>query len=94
MTREDAKDLALSILVVVTALLVSDNIWLHCKCASQRDEIAELGRTLALHVNPPPGPSLKERTKAVYDKTKEAVKRGYDKVKEGFTKKPEDAAET
>ena len=40
MTREDAKDLTLSILVVVAALLVADNIWLHCKCSSQRDELA------------------------------------------------------
>ena len=88
MTREDAKDLALSILVVVAALLVADNIWLHCKCSAQREELAALGQKLELHINPPPGPTLKERTKAAYGSAKNAVKRGYEKVKEGFKKKP------
>ena len=88
MTREDAKDLTLSILVVVAALLVADNIWLHCKCSAQRDELTALGQKLELHVNPPPGPTFKERTKAAYGKTKDAVKRGYEKVKESFKKKP------
>ena len=91
MTREDAKDLTLSILVVVTALLVADNIWLHCKCSSQRDELAALGQRLELHINPPPGPTLKERTKAAYGSAKDAVKRGYEKVKGSFTKKEEPA---
>ena len=91
MTREDAKDLTLSVLVVVAALLVADNIWLHCKCSSQRDELAALGQKLELHINPPPGPTLKDRTKAAYDKTKDAVKRGYEKVKESFAKKEEPA---
>ena len=88
MTREDAKDLTLSILVVVAALLVADNIWLHCKCASQRDELAALEQKLEQHINPPPGPTFKERTKAAYDKTKDAVKRGYEKVKGSFKKEP------
>ena len=93
MTREDAKDLTLSILVVVAALLVADNIWLHCKCLSQRNELAALGQKLELHINPPPGPTLKERTKAAYGSAKNAVKRGYEKVKEGFKKKPADPPE-
>ena len=87
MTREDAKDLTLSILVVVAALLVADNIWLHCKCSSQRDELAALEQKLELHINPPPGPTLKERTKAAYGSAKDAVKRGYGKLKESFKKK-------
>ena len=90
MTREDAKDLTLSILVVVVALLVADNIWLHCKCSSQRDELTDLGQRLELHINPPPGPTLKERTKAAYGSAKDAVKRGYEKVKGSFTKKPQE----
>ena len=90
MTREDAKDLTLSILVVMVALLVADSIWLHCKCSSQRDELTALGQRLELHINPPPGPTLKERTKAAYGKTKDAVKRGYEKVKGSFTKKPQE----
>ena len=89
MTREEAKDLTLSILVVVVALLVADNIWLHCKCSSQRDELVSLEQKLELHINPPPGPTMKERAKAAYDKTKEAMKRGYNKVKAGFGKKDE-----
>ena len=87
MTREDAKDLTLSILVVVAALLVADNVWLHCKCSAQRDELAAFAQKLELHVNPPSGPSVKERAKDAYDKTKGAMKRGYDKIKESFGKK-------
>ena len=88
MTREDAKDLTLSILVVVAALLVADNIWLHVKCSRQADALAATARRIEEHVNPPPGPTLTERTKAAYGSAKDAVKRGYEKVKESFTKKP------
>ena len=89
MTREDAKDLTLSILVVVAVLLVADNVWLHCKCSAQRDELAALGQKLEQHVNPPPGPSMKDRAKDAYDKTKDAMRRGYDKIKASFGKKEE-----
>ena len=92
MNREDAKDLSLSILVVVAALLVADNVWLHCKCSAQRDELAALAQKLELHVNPPPGPSMKDRAKDAYDKTKDAMKRGYEKVKGSFSKKEEPAS--
>ena len=90
MTREEAKDLTLSILVIVAALLVADNIWLHCKCLSQRDELASLEQKLELHINPPPGPTMKERAKAAYDKTKDAMKRGYQSVKEKFVEKSDE----
>ena len=90
MTREEAKDLTLSILVVVVALLVADNIWLHCKCSSQRDELVSLEQKLELHINPPPGPTMKERAKAAYDKTKDAMKRGYQSVKEKFAEKSDE----
>ena len=88
MTREDAKDLTLSILVVVTLILVADNIWLHVRCSRQADALAATAQRIEAHINPPPGPSFKERTKAVYGSAKDAVKRGYEKVKESFTKKP------
>ena len=42
MTREDAKDLTLSILVIVVALLIADCIWLHVKCAGQQGETGEI----------------------------------------------------
>ena len=90
MTREEAKDLTLSILVIVAALLVADNIWLHCKCSSQRDELASLEQKLELHINPPPGPTMKERAKAAYDKTKDAMKRGYQSVEEKFVEKSDE----
>ena len=90
MTREEAKDLTLSILVVVVALLVADNIWLHCKCSSQRDELASLEQRLELHINPPPGPTMKERARAAYDKTKDAMKRGYQSVKGKFAEKSDE----
>ena len=90
MTREEAKNLTLSILVIVVALLVADNIWLHCKCSAQRDELAALDQKLEQFVNPPSGPTLTERTKAAYGSAKDAVKRSYAKVKGSFTKKSEE----
>lgn len=94
MTREDAKDLTLSILVVVVALLVADNIYLHCKCATQgdalRDEIAALNERVELHINPPPGPTMKERAKKAYAKAKRAVKCGYASLKERLADQPEE----
>ena len=80
MTREDAKDLTLSILVIVAVLLAADNLWLHTRFAA-------LEQKIELHINPPLEPTMKERAKAAYDKTKAAMKRGYEKVKETFNKK-------
>lgn len=87
MTRENVKDLTLLVLVIVTALLLADNICLHCKYAAQRDEIVALEQKLEQHLNPPPEPTIKERAKNAYDKTKAAVKRGYQSVKEKFSDK-------
>ena len=83
MTREDAKDLTLSILVIVAVLLAADNLWLHTRFAA-------LEQKIELHINPPPEPTMKERAKAVYDKTKDAVKRGYQSVKEKFAEKSDE----
>ena len=44
MEREDAKDLTLSILVVVVALLLADCIWLHVKCSREEMDIAALAQ--------------------------------------------------
>ena len=95
MTREDAKDLTLSILVIVVALLLADCIWLHVKCAGQQDaidfqqeEIAKctsfnemLAKKFDLHVNPPAEPSVADKAKVAYTSAKEATVREYEKVK-------------
>ena len=44
MEREDAKDLTLSILVVVVLLLLADCIWLHVKCSREEADIAALAQ--------------------------------------------------
>ena len=44
MEREDAKDLTLSILVIVVALLLADCIWLHVKCSREEADIAALAQ--------------------------------------------------
>lgn len=44
MEREDAKDLTLSILVIVVAILVADCIWLHVKCAREEADIGALAQ--------------------------------------------------
>ena len=84
MTSEDAKDLTLSILVVVVAMLLADCIWLHVKCARLSDEAAVLAERVERHINPPAeaeGPSLAERARQTYDKVKNAAVKGYEAAK-------------
>ena len=100
MTREDAKDLTLSILVVVVVLLAIDAFCLHGKCARQADELARQDATLAAlstrledHLNPPPEPGLREKAAATYDKTKAAFKNGYKAVVETFSESERNPAD-
>ena len=87
MDREDAKDLTLSILAVVVAIMVVDCICLHVKCARQSNELATLSLRLEQHINPPPsGPSLADKAKQTYDKVKSAAVKGYQAAKEEFDK--------
>lgn len=85
MTHEDAKDLTLSVLVVIAVLLVADCIWLHVKCERQaemlREQAAELSvlrKQLEAHLNPPP---LSDRVKEAYEKAKVATREQYEKAK-------------
>jgi len=87
MDREDAKDLTLSILAVVVAILVFDCIFLHMKCARQSNELATLSLRLEQHINPPPsGPSFADKAKQTYDKVKSAAVKGYQAAKEELDK--------
>lgn len=47
MEREDAKDLTLSILVVVAVLLLADCIWLHVKSSRAEDSLSAMEQMLA-----------------------------------------------
>ena len=90
MEREDAKDLTLSILVVVVALLLADCIWLHVKCTRQASELSALSVRLEQHINPPveaEGPSLADRARQAYDKVKNAAVRGYEAAKGELNKR-------
>lgn len=82
MEREDAKDLTLSVLVVVVAILAIDCIWLHVKCARQGTALEALSERLERYVNPSAGPSLSDRARETYDKVKSAAVRGYQAAKE------------
>jgi len=91
MTKEDAKDLTLSILVVVVVLLVADNLYLHVTCAAQAEaasvqaaNLAALAAKVDGHLNPPPEPGFTEKAKETYNKAKAAVKNGYETVKGKF----------
>ena len=86
MNHEDAKDLTLSILVVVAAILVGDCIWLHVKCARQEKEVAALSARLEEQVNPPPEPTFADKAKETYDKVKSAALKGYKAAKEELDK--------
>ena len=86
MTHEDAKDLTLSVLVVIAVLLVADCIWLHVKCERQAEtlrgqasELSVLRKQLEAHLNPPP---LSDRVKEAYEKAKMATKEKYEQVKD------------
>ena len=81
MTREDAKDLTLSILVVVVALLTADCIWLHVKCAGLHSRECALQATFEAHLNPPPEPTVTDKTKGAYDRAKDATVREYKRFK-------------
>lgn len=81
MTREEAKDLALSILVIVVALLIADCIWLHVKCAGDAERLDELERRLELTINPPSEPTFGDKAKDAYGKAKDATVREYNRVK-------------
>ena len=84
MEREDAKDLTLSILVVVAMLAIADSIWLHCKCARLAKDVAALERRVALVEPPPPKPTMGERAKDAYNRVKAAAAAGYQAAKEKF----------
>ena len=87
MEREDAKDLTLSIMVVVMAILVVDCICLHVKCARQSNQLMELSVRLEQHIKPPPsGPSLTDKAKQTYNKVKSAAVKGYQAAKEELDK--------
>ena len=81
MEREDAKDLTLSILVIVVALLAADCVWLHVKGARQADELTAVKAKLELQLNPPPEPTVADKAKEAYDRAKAATVDGFEKVK-------------
>ncbi len=48
MTKDDAKDLALSVLIVVAAALVADDVWLHWRIGKmQRDTEEQIATLMA-----------------------------------------------
>ena len=85
-------DLAIAILVVVTALLAADCIWLHVTCRRQSKDLAALAERLELHVNPPKpphppqDPSFADKAKETYEKVKSAAVKGYKAAKEELDK--------
>jgi len=88
MNREDAKDLTLSILVVVAALLLADCIWLHIKCSRLEANLAALTERVELHIDPPKveEPSLADKAKQTFLKMKSAAEKGYDAAKRELEK--------
>ena len=89
MEREDIKDLTLSILAVLSAILVVDCICLHVKCARQANELAALSERLELHINPPeppPEPSFADKAADVYNRVKSAAVKGFEAAKEEYLK--------
>ena len=88
MNREDAKDLTLSILVVVAVLLLADCIWLHVKCSRTEANAAALAERVEQLINPPKveEPSLTDKAKQTLMKVKAAAEKGYDAAKRELAK--------
>lgn len=89
MNREDAKDLTLSVLTVVSALLSVYCIVLHVKCARLEADVASLSAdvaALARKVDPPQEPSLVERAKETCEKVVSAAAKGIEAAKKEYSK--------
>ena len=92
MEREDAKDLTLSILVVVVALLLADCIWLHVKCARHETEIAALSERVEALSKPPAADPRQDDVafvdKAIktIEKVKSAAVKGFEAAKDEYSK--------
>lgn len=89
MDREDAKDLTLSILVVVVALLLADCIWLHMRQSRQSETMQTLAVQVDRLLNPPPAPeepSFPDKAKRTFHKVKSAAVKGYEAVKDEMKK--------
>ena len=85
MDREDAKDLTLSILVIVAAVLAADCIWLHMRCSRQEETLQTLAVQVDRLLNPPPvqaEPSFSDKAKQTFNKVKSAAVKGYEAAKD------------
>ena len=81
MEREDAKDLTLSILVLVAVALAADCIWLHIKCSRLDERVEALVEQVDRLLVPPPAAkeqSFADKAKQVYEKAKNAAVKGYE----------------
>ena len=89
MEREDAKDLTLSVLVLVVAALVSDCIWLHVKCSrlEERTEllVEQVDRLLASPLVVKER-SFSDKAKQAYEKARNAAVKGYEAAKDELKK--------
>ena len=89
MDREDAKDLTLSILVIVAAVLVVDCLYLHVKCARQERALQTLSVQVDKLLNPSSAqaePSLPGKARQSFNKVKSAALKGYEAAKEELNK--------
>ncbi len=87
MEREDLKDLTLSILVVVVALLLIDCIWLHVKCSRTETALSVLERNVAeIAGRQKTDRSFADQAKETYDKLKSAAGAGYRAARDEFNK--------
>lgn len=89
MNREDAKDLTLSILVVVNIGLMAVCAWLYVKSCKQDAVIDDVARKVEQFANPPQKPvepSFVDKAKATCEKVKNAAVKGFEAAKQEYKK--------
>ena len=86
MTKEDAKDLTLSVLTVLAALLIAECVWLHIKVAEQAKEICDCKARIEQLENPPREMTFSDKAKAVYEDAKDSTIKGYETAKDAAVK--------
>jgi hypothetical protein len=89
MNREDAKDLTLSVMIIVNIALVTTTVWLYCRTCSLETSIRKISDRMEKHINPPSRlekSSLANKAKETFEKVKSAAQKGFEAARDDYKK--------